>query len=62
MSIDSGMVTIEEAARRVGKTHHNIRDYVQRGCIGRYNSRGEPIKRAANGELRVSLKEIKLFL
>lgn len=56
------LVTIEEAARLVGKTPHNIRDYIQRGRIRKYNEHGEPVERAANGRLRVSLKEIKIFL
>ena len=58
------LVTIEEAARIVGKTPHNIRDYIQRGRIGKYyyNERGELIERAQNGHLRVSLKEIRIFL
>ncbi len=59
---DLELVTIEEAARLVGKTTHNIRDYIQRGRIRRYNELGEPIDRATNGHLRVSLKEIKIFL
>mgnify|MGYP000333167420 CR=1 FL=1 len=62
MSKDLELVTIEEAARCVGKTPHNIRDYIQRGRIGKYNERGELIKRAQNGNLRVSLKELKIFL
>lgn len=56
------LVTIEEAARLVGKTPHNIRDYIQRGRIGKYNEHGEIIERAQNGHLRVSLKEIRVFL
>lgn len=56
------LVTIEEAARLVGKTPHNIRDYIQRGRIGKYNEHGDLIQRAQNGHLRVSLKEIKVFL
>jgi len=55
-------VTIEEAARIVGKRPENIRDYIQRGRIGKYNEHGEIIKRAENGQLRVSLKEIRIFL
>lgn len=62
MSDDLELVTIEEAARIVGKTPHNIRDYIQRGRIGKYNEHGELIQRAQNGHLRVSLKEIKIFL
>jgi DNA modification methylase len=56
------LVTIEEAAKIVEKTPHNIRDYIQRNRIKKYNPQGEPITRARNGELRVSLKEIRIFL
>lgn len=62
MSDDVKLVTLEEAARMVGKTPHNIRDYIQRGRIQKYNQHGEPIKRAHNGVLRVSLEEIRTFL
>ena len=56
------LVTLEDAARIVGKTPHNIRDYIQRGRIRKYDPQGEPIKRARNGELRVSLTELQTFL
>ncbi len=59
---DLELVTIEEAARRVGKTPHNIRDYIQRGRINKYDETGKAVPRAANGCLRVSLKEIRIFL
>lgn len=59
---DLELVTIEEAARLVGKTPHNIRDYIQRGRIAKYNVKGERIERASNGELRVSLTELRRFL
>ncbi|MGH2543891.1 MAG: hypothetical protein ACRDIB_13900, partial [Ardenticatenaceae bacterium] len=59
---DLELVTLQEAAQFVGKTPHNIRDYIQRNRIGKYNDKGEPIKRAHNGELRVSLRELKIFL
>ncbi len=62
MSNDLELVTLEEAASKVGKTPHNIRDYIQRGRIGKYNDQGEIISRAHNGELRVSMKELRLFL
>lgn len=62
MTDDLGLVTIEEAARIVGKTPHNIRDYIQRGRISKYNSSGEKITQAQNGQLRVSLKELRVFL
>jgi len=56
------LITLEEAARIFGKTPHNIRDYIQRGKIKKYNEQGEVIKRATNGHLRVSRKEIEIFL
>ncbi|MBU1397647.1 MAG: site-specific DNA-methyltransferase [Proteobacteria bacterium] len=56
------LVTLEEAAKIVGKLPHNIHDYIQRQRIGKYNERGEPIIRANNGGLRVSLKELRVFL
>ncbi|MEM2786488.1 MAG: DNA methyltransferase [Candidatus Nitrosotenuis sp.] len=59
---ESDLVRIDEAAKAVGKTPHNIRDYIQRGRISKYNPEGKLIKRAQNGELRVSLKEIRTFL
>lgn len=62
MSDNSDLVTLEEAARLAGKTPHNIRDYIQRGRISKYDPQGNRIIRARNGELRVSLKELKTFL
>ena len=59
---DLELVTLDEAARIIGKTPHNIRDYIQRQRIGKYSPKGELIKRAQNGELRVSLKELRTFL
>ncbi|MBU2578251.1 site-specific DNA-methyltransferase [Patescibacteria group bacterium] len=56
------LVTLEEAARITGKTTHNIRDYIQRDRIAKLDIEGKPIKRAVNGELRVSLKELRVFL
>ena len=56
------LVTLEEAARITGKTTHNIRDYIQRGRIAKLDTEGRQIKRAENGELRVSLKEVQTFL
>lgn len=56
------LVTLEEAARLTKKTTHNIRDYIQRDRIAKLNTEGERIKRAENGELRVSLKELRSFL
>jgi len=62
MEEDLELVTLDEAARITGKTIHNIRDYIQRQRISKYNSNGEIINRAKNGELRVSLKELRIFL
>ncbi len=56
------LATLEEAALAVGKTTHNIRDYIQRGRIAKYNTEGKRITRAQNGELRVSLYELRAFL
>lgn len=56
------LATLEEAARTVNKTPHNIRDYIQRGRIAKYNPDGDRITRANNGELRVSLFELRAFL
>lgn len=56
------LVKLDYAAKAVGKTPHNIRDYIQRGRISKYDPLGKPIKRAQNGELRVSLKELRTFL
>ncbi len=56
------LATLEEAARAVNKTPHNIRDYIQRGRIAKYNPEGKRIIRASNGELRVSLLELRALL
>lgn len=58
----SDLVTLEEAARIIDKTPHNIRDYIQRGRIHKYNKWGARISKASNGELRVSVKELTAFL
>ncbi|MDE3038518.1 MAG: site-specific DNA-methyltransferase, partial [Pseudomonadota bacterium] len=58
----SDLLTLEEAAQKTGKTIHNIRDYIQRERIAKLNMEGKPVKRAENGELRVSLKELQAFL
>lgn len=61
--IHSDLLTISEAAEIVGKTVHNIRYYIDYKRIGKYTPDGKLIKRKAkNGELRVSLKELKTFL
>lgn len=59
---DSDLITLEQAARIVGKTTHNIRDYIQRKRINKYDPFGNRISKANNGQLRVSLKELKEFL
>jgi DNA modification methylase len=59
---DQELVSLDEAANLVGKTPHNIRDYIQRGRIAKFNENGERIYRAKNGELRVSMKELRTFL
>jgi DNA modification methylase len=56
------LVTLDEAARLTNKTTHNIRDYIQRDRIAKLDTEGRRIKRAVNGELRVSLKEVRAFL
>lgn len=56
------LATLEDAARVVGKTKDNIRDYIQRGRIAKFDPDGNPIARARNGELRVSLSELHAFL
>ncbi len=56
------LATLEDAARAVGKTPENIRDYIQRGRIAKYNPEGKHITHAKNGELRVSLFELRTFL
>jgi len=56
------LVTIQEAAKVVDKSVHNIRDYIQRKRISKYNHKGEVIEKASNGELRVDLMELRAFL
>lgn len=62
ITTDLELVTIEDAARIVRKTPNNIRDYIQRKRINKYNEKGEPFQRSQNGGLRVSLKELRIFL
>jgi DNA modification methylase len=62
MRNDLELITLNEAAQIVNKTPHNIRDYIQRQKITKYNNKGEKIERAKNGELRISLKELRIFL
>lgn len=56
------LLTLNEAATLTGKLPHNIRDYIQRGRIAKYNSLGERVTRAGNGDLRVSKSELQTFL
>ena len=56
------LVTLEEAARLTGKTPHNIRDYIQRDRIKKFDTDGNIIEFAKNGQLRVSMKEVRAFL
>jgi len=56
------LVTLEEAARLTGKTPHNIRDYIQRDRIKKFDTGGNIIEHAKNGQLRVSMKELRAFL
>ena len=60
---NSDLISISEAAETVGKTVHNIRYYIDYNRIGKFTPDGKPLKRKAkNGELRVSLKELNSFL
>ena len=57
------LITISEAAETVGKTVHNIRYYIDYKRIGKYTPDGTQLnQKAKNGELRVSLKELMIFL
>lgn len=56
------LVTLEHAAHVVGKTPANIRYYIQVGRINKYDLSGRKILKARNGQLRISLKELKSFL
>jgi DNA modification methylase len=56
------LATLDQAAQKIGKTTHNIRDYIQRGRIAKYDPDGKRITSARNGELRVSLNELRAFL
>lgn len=57
------LVTVSEAAKATGKTVANIRYYISYNRIARYNPNGEQMtKKAGNGQLRVSLSELRAFL
>ncbi|MFC1753293.1 DNA methyltransferase [Thermoproteota archaeon] len=51
-------LTLKEAAHLFNKTISNISYLIQYDRINRYNSKGEKIKKAKNGGLRVSKKEL----
>jgi len=60
---NANLVTISEAAKAVGKTIANIRYYISYGRIGKYSLNGKPIEgKARNGQVRVSLTELRTFL
>ena len=60
---NTDLISISEAAETVGKTVHNIRYYIDYKRIGKYKPDGTKLKqKAKNGELRVSLQELKSFL
>jgi DNA modification methylase len=59
---DKDLATLEQAARIVGKKPHNIRYYIQYGRINKYDPSGKRISKAHNGQLRISLKELRNFL
>ncbi len=56
------LLTLEEAARVARKTPDNIRDYLQRGRITKFDPDGNVIERAKTGGLRISMKELRAFL
>jgi hypothetical protein len=51
-------LTLEDAAALVGKTPSNISYLIQYNRLRRYNDRGEVVKRAQSGGLRVSRNEL----
>ena len=61
--ISEDLKTLKQAAEIVGKTEANIRYYVTYNRINRYRSNGQKLTgKAKNGELRISLSELKSFL
>ena len=57
------LITISEAAKATGKTVANIRYYISYDRIGKYDPDGRKITgKARNGQLRVSLSELNVFL
>ena len=60
---NSDLVTVSEAAEATGKTVANIRYYISYDRIAKYDPNGKRITgRAKNGQLRVSLSELRTFL
>ncbi|MBC8182897.1 hypothetical protein H8E88_17475 [candidate division KSB1 bacterium] len=61
--ISEDLKTLKQAAEIVGKTEANIRYYITYNRINRYKSNGQKLTgKAKNGELRISLSELKSFL
>ena len=59
----SDLVTVTEAAKAMGKTVANIRYYITYNRVGKYKPNGKRLEnKAKNGELRVSLSELRGFL
>lgn len=58
----SDMLTLEDAARLVGKTRSNISYLVQYDRLRRYNAQGKVVARAQNGGLRVSKTELLQYV
>ena len=57
------LVSISQAAKEVNKTTSNIRYYINYNRIAKYNIDGVKLdSKASNGELRVSLMELKKYL
>ncbi len=56
--VSDDMLTLSEAAALVGKTTSNISYLIQYERLRRYDPRGKPVRRAKNGALRVSKKEL----
>ena len=60
---ETDLVTISDAAKITGKTAANIRYYISYNKINKYKPDGSKLDRKAkNGELRVSISELKSFL
>jgi len=55
-------ITLNEAARIIGKTTSNISYLVQYDRLTRYDSKGQPVERAAPGGLRISRTELLAYM